>query len=964
MRLSSYRREPTETCPNPECLNHQTTSLSAGTKFYFVHGYTTSGAKRRQCRACGTTFVTDRTFPRKGPNLLSHKNKRIFKLLLDKMPMRRICNHEGISPRVLYEKIDFLFERCLSFVTARERPLREGMELKRLYLAVDQQDLAINWPTRDIRKNIQLKAAAVADNDTMYVFGSFLNYDPALDPWKVEGDAAKIGDNEKPPPFRKYARVWLLEDYINKLTKKKDLIRPKKIRELRARIIAAYERSEMQDDVESGEFPTDDRQLPHRGVQIHNEYTFYAIFLYLREYFQNVEKLRFFLDRDSGLRAACLAAFWQEILEKRCDVFFVAINTGLTIDQKEAKVDACYKQFYKLKALNPDKKDFEIKLLMLYDEFERLETMGGYKDRWLNHPMTTMAEPEKRSCHLTDLGQYDNDLDHLLLLHNKVSLKAVDEYFMTLRRSISVFERPIDSASSQGRTWYGYSPYSAEGMIKLLNIYRTYYNYARRGVDGQTPAMRIGLAKGAVRLEDIIYGRKFSGYTFAEKAARDKQKKYEDEKKRREKALSTKASRRRYRTILRNTNHREVIFISAITDGEPPDQKIVEIAIADNTGRVFFKTFVFPGRPVSKETTTEHGITDRMVSGKPVIADLEDALVGALADKVVVGFDVEFNARLFPERVIGCASRYVSFREAQRILLKSTLSIQKAAKAIGYTWSEGWSHRALPEALAIRALWNNLAKWNPQPVAEPEVTPKRRKRKSVAPSAETQPVEPKQAETLQSPPQPIEMPRDGIVEAPSKPPEEPKPGVEPPRQYDAKGTVFLDTETTGLNSDDEIIEIAIISEDGQILIDSLVRPSCPVKPDAFRVHGISTDMLANAPTLAEVEPSIIAALESMHVVMYNKEFDLQHLTPAMRAVISGTSCCMTEFAAFRGRGTHGFMKNLGFTTLDLAAGYVGHVWVGKRHRALGDVFACRAVWQHMSRATRSRRAIYKLKDIY
>jgi len=39
----------------------------------------------------------------------------------------------------------------------------------------------------------------------------------------------------------------------------------------------------------------------------------------------------------------------------------------------------------------------------------------------------------------------------------------------------------------------------------ILDIFRVYYNYCLAGKNKQTPAMRIGLAKGVVPLEDIIY---------------------------------------------------------------------------------------------------------------------------------------------------------------------------------------------------------------------------------------------------------------------------------------------------------------------------------------------------------------------------------------------------------------------------------------------------------------------------
>jgi hypothetical protein len=36
-------------------------------------------------------------------------------------------------------------------------------------------------------------------------------------------------------------------------------------------------------------------------------------------------------------------------------------------------------------------------------------------------------------------------------------------------------------------------------------MFRVFYNYALVGADKRTPAMRLGLAKGRVSLEDIVY---------------------------------------------------------------------------------------------------------------------------------------------------------------------------------------------------------------------------------------------------------------------------------------------------------------------------------------------------------------------------------------------------------------------------------------------------------------------------
>ena len=55
------------------------------------------------------------------------------------------------------------------------------------------------------------------------------------------------------------------------------------------------------------------------------------------------------------------------------------------------------------------------------------------------------------------------------------------------------------------RSWHGYSAYNPENLTNVLEIFRVFYNYCHAGQDGKTPAMRLGLARGKVSLEDIVY---------------------------------------------------------------------------------------------------------------------------------------------------------------------------------------------------------------------------------------------------------------------------------------------------------------------------------------------------------------------------------------------------------------------------------------------------------------------------
>src|SRR5659263_440958 len=99
----------------------------------------------------------------------------------------------------------------------------------------------------------------------------------------------------------------------------------------------------------------------------------------------------------------------------------------------------------------------------------RMATIGKWDDRWLTHPVPSKAEPDKRLCWLTDIDEPETDKDkrddqllHAARLYLKGSLHAVDRFFMQVRRSVQLAERPISSASSDGRTWHGYAAYQPQ----------------------------------------------------------------------------------------------------------------------------------------------------------------------------------------------------------------------------------------------------------------------------------------------------------------------------------------------------------------------------------------------------------------------------------------------------------------------------------------------------------------------
>jgi len=97
--------------------------------------------------------------------------------------------------------------------------------------------------------------------------------------------------------------------------------------------------------------------------------------------------------------------------------------------------------------------------------------------------------------------------------------------------------------------------------------------------------------------------------------------------------------------------------------------------------------------------------------------------------------------------------------------------------------------------------------------------------------------------------------------------------IQEARQVLAQNPVYLDTETTGLNKSDEIVEITIIDAAGQVLLNSLVRPLQPIPPSATQIHGISNDMVQKSPAWPILWMQIRPLLLNKIIVAYNSDFD-------------------------------------------------------------------------------------------
>lgn len=175
------------------------------------------------------------------------------------------------------------------------------------------------------------------------------------------------------------------------------------------------------------------------------------------------------------------------------------------------------------------------------------------------------------------------------------------------------------------------------------------------------------------------------------------------------------------------------------------------------------------------------------------------------------------------------------------------------------------------------------------------------------------------------------------------------------RDWLAQQAVFLDTETTGLGDDAQVVEIAVVDMGGRVLLNTLVRPTIPIPPQASAVHGITDEQVAGAPAYRDIAPTLWHIATGCRVIIYNAEYDLKVLLQTGRANDLGrwelgwlAGCAMQLYARFWGdwnfeRGDYRWQK------LEAAARQCGlaAAW-GRGHRAQHDAQTCRLVVLHVA----------------
>ena len=158
---------------------------------------------------------------------------------------------------------------------------------------------------------------------------------------------------------------------------------------------------------------------------------------------------------------------------------------------------------------------------------------------------------------------------------------------------------------------------------------------------------------------------------------------------------------------------------------------------------------------------------------------------------------------------------------------------------------------------------------------------------------------------------------------------------------------FVDVETTGTSpSTDEILSVAVVAGDGEVLLDSLVKPDVRKRWTRTEpIHHITPDDVADAPSLSELTEDIEAALNERIIVGWNVGFDLRFLYACGVDVVDDDTRrldLMSAYCDWRRANDKSYTKHK--DTLENAVKYLG-IDGHKAHNAMSDTVVLLDIWR-------------------
>lgn len=168
---------------------------------------------------------------------------------------------------------------------------------------------------------------------------------------------------------------------------------------------------------------------------------------------------------------------------------------------------------------------------------------------------------------------------------------------------------------------------------------------------------------------------------------------------------------------------------------------------------------------------------------------------------------------------------------------------------------------------------------------------------------------------------------------------------------DRSRVLFFDLELTGFYDRDEIISISICDANGNMIMNTLVRPTHTRKWNKTeKIHGITPEMTVGAPTLEELTPRIKEIFAGAdRIIAYGVSTDYSHIKyiypteEERRALWVKIRCCANEFVRY----IHECRPEVEHASLTDAMACLGIEWDGVAHTSIADTIGCMKVWEKL-----------------
>jgi DNA polymerase-3 subunit epsilon len=164
-------------------------------------------------------------------------------------------------------------------------------------------------------------------------------------------------------------------------------------------------------------------------------------------------------------------------------------------------------------------------------------------------------------------------------------------------------------------------------------------------------------------------------------------------------------------------------------------------------------------------------------------------------------------------------------------------------------------------------------------------------------------------------------------------------------------TIFFDLELTGFYDRDEILSITIVNAEGELIMDTLVKPTHTKKwKRTEKIHGITPEMVEESPTLEELIPRIKEIFaDADNLIAYGVSTDFSHIKTIYateeerEALHEKIRCCANEYVRY----IHEHRPDLMNASLIDAMECFEIEWEGVPHSSLADTIACMKVWARL-----------------